>query len=227
MDIEWLTLVLQTSDPLFPTGAYAHSNGLEEIVRLGIVRDEETLRAFLQRQILPMLERLELPYLLALRGALDAQNFPALVRLDRELSAVKIAAEARAESLAVGRQRLRMLLRIAPTAALAELSCAVQTDAAAGHHLTVFAVQMAAVPREVMLQVWLYQTLAGACSASLKLIRIGQEGCQRVLRHCLDHAGETVARALSMNAADIGCFNPLRDIASMRHATAPERMFIT
>ena len=26
----WLAFVLQTSDPLFPTGAYAHSLGLEE-----------------------------------------------------------------------------------------------------------------------------------------------------------------------------------------------------
>src|SRR5206468_508467 len=71
--LEWLGFLLQTSDPLFPTGAYAHSMGLEEMVRLSIVRDEATLLEFLRSQILPALAHLDLPYLRFARDApLDA-----------------------------------------------------------------------------------------------------------------------------------------------------------
>src|SRR4051812_34213231 len=52
-DLEWLPFLLQTADALFPTGAYAHSLGFEESVRLGFVRDEASLRRFLLEQIIP------------------------------------------------------------------------------------------------------------------------------------------------------------------------------
>ena len=62
MSIEaWLLPLLQTSDALFPTGAYAHSLGFEEVVRMGMVRDEPTLREFLVGQIAPAQAAQELP----------------------------------------------------------------------------------------------------------------------------------------------------------------------
>jgi urease accessory protein UreF len=51
----WLPQLLQTADPLFPTGAYAHSFGLEEMVRLGVVRDEAGLTSFMTDHLLPQL----------------------------------------------------------------------------------------------------------------------------------------------------------------------------
>src|SRR5882672_5082613 len=65
----WLPHLLQTTDSIFPTGSYAHSFGLEELVNLGLVQDAPTLAEFLQRQVIPALEHLELPYL---RFALNA-----------------------------------------------------------------------------------------------------------------------------------------------------------
>ena len=41
-ELPWLPFLLQTADALFPTGAYAHSLGFEEIVRLDVVRDESS-----------------------------------------------------------------------------------------------------------------------------------------------------------------------------------------
>ncbi len=60
MPIDWLPALLQNSDSLFPAGAYAHSSGLEEMVRLGVVTDEASLKKFLQEQVIPVLEHLEL-----------------------------------------------------------------------------------------------------------------------------------------------------------------------
>ena len=74
---------------------------------------------------------------------------------------------------------------------------------------------------------YLYQTLSGYCVAALKLLRIGQEACQRVLTAALTKAPEAVkkSRGIVRNAA--GCFDPLLEIASMRHQFANERLFIS
>ena len=62
-DFEWLGGLIQTTDTLFPSGGYAHSYGLEEMVALNKVQSKEDLEDFLIQQILPSLEKLELPYI--------------------------------------------------------------------------------------------------------------------------------------------------------------------
>src|SRR6187399_459763 len=104
-ELDWLPWLLQTSDALFPTGAYAHSLGFEESVRLGVVRDAATLRAFLLEQIVPALREQELPYL---RFACSvADDLAALAQLDHEISAWKLASEAREASAQLGTRRLK------------------------------------------------------------------------------------------------------------------------
>ena len=48
---------------------------------------------------------------------------------------------------------------------------------------------------DAALAAYFYQSLAAICAAALKLIRIGQEGCQRVLRDATAEAARTVARS--------------------------------
>ena len=48
---EWLGGLLQTTDTLFPSGGYAHSYGLEEMVALGRVKSKQDLEEFLMQQV--------------------------------------------------------------------------------------------------------------------------------------------------------------------------------
>jgi urease accessory protein len=227
MPTEWLAFVLQTSDPLFPTGAYAHSLGLEEIVPLGVVRDEKSLREFLQNQILPALAHHELPYLRFAREAAMAENVDELCALDREISAWKIPRELREASMQLGVRRLKMLAQIAPNSAMTAFANRIAAGDARGHHLIVCGLQFTAAPLDAALATYLYQTLAASCSAALKLIRIGQESCQRVLADCLKLAPAAIAASLAVERENAGWFNPLLEIAAMRHERAGERLFIS
>lgn len=223
MSTEWLPFLLQTGDPLFPTGAYAHSFAMEEIVGLGLVRDEATLLDFLRLQIIPALENLELPLLrTACRMAMDA-DFGGLMAMNAEISAWKISRELREASLQLGTRRMQMLGKIRPDEWTGFF------EGKEVHHLVACAVQMALgfVPLEATLAAYFYQTLAGYCGAALKLIRIGQDGAQRVLSACLEQAGASAAASMKVEPEMAGCFNPLLEIASMRHACAPERLFIS
>jgi urease accessory protein len=258
-EFRWLPTLLQTSDALFPTGAYAHSLGFEEFARLAEVRDEAGLREFVELHLLPALRDQELPYL---RFAFEAaDSLAALCEIDREISAWKLARETREASIAIGRRRLAALRAVSDLPRYADFAAAVargepprRQDAkekasvwdasvstslaswrpggepsAHGHHLTVCAVQAAGegFPLDAVLGAWFFQSIAGACSAALKVIRIGQDGCQRVLRAALAHAETIIAASLHVQREDAGTFDPLLEIAAMRHEFSDERLFIS
>jgi urease accessory protein len=227
MSIDWLPFVLQTSDPLFPTGSYAHSFGLEEFVRLSNASDEAALHRFLDLQILPALTNQELPYLRFAHTSSGANDFSALVALDHEINAWKIPSELRAASLRLGSRRLDILLKTASTPLLAEIAARIAARETPGHHITISAAQYAAIPLEAALMTYLYQTLSSYCVAALKLLRIGQEACQRVLAASLEKAPSVLRDSLEVQRPQAGSFNPLLEIASMRHQTAFERLFIS
>src|SRR6187397_1035132 len=108
----WLSFLLQTADPLFPTGAYAHSFGLEEMVRLERVRCESSLRDYLLHHVIPAQTEQELPYLrFAFHAAMDG-DISELCAIAREISASKLAREPRFASAQLGARRLASLMAI-------------------------------------------------------------------------------------------------------------------
>lgn len=228
-ELSWLPFLLQTADALFPTGAYAHSLGFEEAVRLGAIRDERTLGNFLQQQIAPALERQELPYLRLAAEAARISDLQELCALDAEISAWKLASETRNASIQLGVRRLKALRVISASPLLVAYGECITNETARGHHLTVCGVQAALenIPLEAALAAYFYQALAAVCGAALKLIRIGQDGCQRVLREACTDADGVIQRSLVITREDAGWFNPLLEIASMRHERANERLFIS
>jgi len=223
MNLRWLPWLLQTSDAQFPTGAYAHSLGLEEIVRLNVVRDEATLVDFLKNHTLPMLGQFDLPKLRIAWEAAQNEDLPALIQQDHELAAWKVCRELREASCTMGERRLRAVRQINPTPFLD--TCAERLPWK--HHLIILGIQLQNAPLEAALYTHCHQTISGFCSAALKLIRIGQEGCQRTLHSAMAQADVIVEKSLSVEESEIGWFNPLVDIASMHHEQANERLFIS
>ncbi len=226
----WMSLLLQTSDALFPTGAYAHSLGFEESARLGLVCDEETLRVFLQEQIVPMLGGFELPYVRLAFEAARADDWPLLMELDGEVGAAKLARETRDASAQLGARRLKALRVLLPDdPRLAACATAVREGQMAGHQVIVCGMQAAVLglPLEVALTGYFYQAVAAVGSAALKLIRIGQDGVQRAIYSANVGAADAVERSMLVARDDAGWFGPLLEIASMRHERSRERLFIS
>src|SRR5207302_10409756 len=129
----------------------------------------------------------------------------------------------------LGVRRLSALRRLFDTPELAQFESAIAAGRARGHHLVVGALQArtGGIPLTAALTAYFYQSLAAICAAALKLIRIGQDGCQRALRAATADAPAVVHRSLAVARADAGWFNPLLETASLRHARAEERLFIS
>ena len=227
---QWVPALLQASDPLFPTGAYAHSMGLEQwAARCGYTSAED-LMGFFRNHAGPSLARLELPYL---RKALEAVKFDdmqSLLVLDEELDAIKWASEIREASIAQGRGRLRLLNKLwADCEKIEGYAAAVRERKAYGHHLIISALQFEhlQVPRDAALMTYGYQSLANFVSASIKLLRISPESAQRALHAGLKELPQWVEQSGEIDADSIGWFSPAFDIDCARHATAFSRLFIS
>lgn len=226
----WVPALLQVSDPLFPTGAYAHSMGLEQWAATCKFKTGDDLVQFFQEHAGPALARLELPYLRYVREAIVAEDWATVLELDAEIDAWKWASEIREASISQGRGRLRLLKKLWQASPEIETySAAFATGRARGHHLVVAALQfeLLNVPNEAGLMTYAYQSLANFVSASIKLLRISPESAQLALAAGLEQLPDWVAASKQVEREAAGWFAPAFDIASARHATAFSRLFIS
>lgn len=220
---DWLPWLLQVNDSAFPSGAYAHSLGLEELVQAEVVRTPEELEFFLQGQVMPSLLAFEIPVLAAAHGMAGRGDLSGLQTLDGELEGWKLAAELRAASRQLGSRRLALTRQLEDS----PLSGAYAALGAPCHHLIVCALELRALPVEAAACAFAQQTVAGYATAAMKLMRLGQEKCQGIIRRSLVALGPQLEAACRVPLEEAGWFNPLLEIASMRHARAGERLFIS
>lgn len=216
----WLWL-LQANDTAYPSGSYAHSFGLEELVEAGVVKTAADLETFIGKQILPALLTFEIPFFAKAHAAAVAGNLDELLALDAELDAWRIPAELRDASRRIGSQRLDLLAQLDPSPLVTEY----RSLSPRSHHLVVTALELSSLPVTQAARAFSFQSVAGLAAASMKLMRVGQTACQLVVRRSLATLGEKIDSSLSQPVD--GWFNPLIEIASLRHARANHRLFIS
>lgn len=197
--------------------------GLEELVQAGVVPGPEELEVFLKEQIMPGLLAFEVPVLAAAHRLAGRGDLVGLRALDEELEAWKLAAELRAASRQLGSRRLALTRQLEDSA----LCGAYAALGAPCHHLVVCGLELRTLPVEAAACAFAQQTVAGYATAAMKLMRLGQERCQGMVRRCVVELVPRVEAACRVPLETAGWFNPLLEIASMRHARAQERLFIS
>ncbi|QIF01254.1 urease accessory UreF family protein [Roseimicrobium sp. ORNL1] len=221
---EWLPWLLQVNDSQFPSGSYAHSMGLEELVQRGLVPKPDDVEKFLHQQVVPSLCAFELPFLAQAHAAATAHDIAELRRLDDELDAWKLAAELRQASRQIGSRRLTLTRKLEDSTLAAEYA---STDAPC-HHLIVCAIELKSLPVAAAACAYAQQTISGYATSAMKLVRMGQERCQLMVRGAITALAPKLEAAVELTPERrIGWFNPLLEIASMRHSRAHERLFIS
>jgi urease accessory protein len=210
---------------MFPTGAYAHSFGLEGLVEQGAVSDEPSLRTYLLRHVVPALAAAELPLVHAAWQAAGARDAARLVELDDLAEALRTTRELREASRRIGFQRLQTLLQLDTNQLLQDF---VELGGA-GHAPVVFGIECSLwnVPERSALQAYAYQAVSGQVAAAFKLLSFGQMAAQRLINDLGAELEARIDAALAVAPDDAGWFAPLTDIASSRHEQAYTRLFIS
>ena len=215
--------LLQTTDSLFPTGAYAHSGGLEGLVTDGAKDPEELIESILRRAF----ARVDLPACALAHRAAEAGEEAVLLEIDAVVDSLKGPRETREASRSLGRRRLRSLTL--DDRRLASFSRKVDGGATPGHQSVVTGLHLAVagVPRPDALLSYAYATAAGLAGAAMKLLPFGQTAAQALLTRCGGMATGLIDEADKMALEELGAFTPLLDVASMRHETSYTRIFIS
>jgi urease accessory protein len=227
----WLLGLLQVGDSFYPTGAYAHSFGLEALIDLGVVRDRSTLSAFIRLSVLPALRHAELPLAAHAYAALDpvSPDWSLIREISTLAHALKSPRELRAATENIGRQRAELLSRLHAHPLAADY-LARAAAASWPHSAAVSAAlegRVLGAPRDAVLAGIAYSTLSATLAAAMKLLRIGQNAGQSLLTEALAQTAPLISTASDIPLSEIGWFNPWLDIAAARHESAPARMFIS
>lgn len=221
--------MLQTTDSLFPTGAYAHSFGLEGAVQDGLVSTPESFEHFLTHIVIPSLTHQELPAVFHAYQAVLDQNLEKLQELDELYAALKMSREVRTASQKIGTQRLALLSDLLPDPLWNQLEQLKKSKGFQAHEPIILGAQGAISQSDVVssLMAAFYLGLSSQVNAVFKLIRIGQRQCQSILSNCLAQAEEATKIAQTISPEDIGWFTPSLEIVNARHETAYTRIFIS
>ncbi len=175
----WRGCCRSTTRP-FPTGGYAHSYGLSK--SCGSARPRCGIDApASQKSSLADVDSLRTSGCPPRAGGGSGNDLAALVELDAIVDATKTPRELREASRATGRRRLHAFAETGLSPALAALARAIEDGRCQGHHAVVYGAGQAAVPPRALLASWAFQSLSAVCLSAPKLLRIGQDGAQRVL----------------------------------------------
>jgi urease accessory protein len=220
--------LLQLGDSMFPSGAFAHSYGLEQLAREHVVQTPDDLQRFVEsvlRQTLAPCDAVA-----ALRGfeAARINDVASGVDADRALLRTKAALELRAASLATGRRLLDEVSPHVDAPFLHEYASVVKTDRALGTHAVAFGVVCAALgveDAESVAAALLLLSTTGILQAAMRLLPVSHRDVQATLHH-LRHIIATLASGVATGGTrPLRSFQPLQDIASMRHEAATARLF--
>jgi urease accessory protein len=220
--------LLALADQRLPTGGHAHSGGVEEAVRGGLVADAAGLRTFLGRRLLSV-GRVSAGVAAAAAGA-DASG---VHRLDAETDARTPSPAQRAASRSQGRGLLR-LARAAWVGPHVHLAWA--DLGSRPHHPVVLgcAARAAGLGAPEAALAAAYLAVTGPATAAQRLLALDPVEVAVVT---LELAGDidAVAReaaAAARTAAAAGSFaclpddaDPLLDLLAERHARRPDRLF--
>ncbi len=226
-----LVALLQLMDSTFPIGTFAHSYGLEQLVRDRHVRDAGDVEAFVTSVVVSQMARADA---LAAAGAAETAargDLDAVCEVDRALYRTKAAVELRDASTSTG-ARLLQELTAHPEArhGLVEAyAAAVSLGESPGTHPVAAGVAAAAfevAPGDLVAGL-LFSTANALTQAAMRLLPVSHRDAQAMLHRVRSEIASiaTASEATRAGATLFASFHPLQEIAAMRHPSASVRFF--
>jgi urease accessory protein len=211
----------QLISPALPIGGFTYSQGLEWAVEARWVHDRHTLGEWLESFLQRSIATLDLPVLLRLQRAFDAEDHAGVEQWSRYLVACRETHELRTEE----RQRGAALAKLLPDLDV-EIPSGLEQQVASSQ---VAAMALAAsrwnIPAQSTCAGYTWSVLESAVTAGVKLIPLGQTHGQQLVKRLAERIPAAVDHAVTLQDEEIGSSTPAQAIASSRHETQYTRLF--
>jgi urease accessory protein len=213
-----LLRLLQLTDSTFPTGAFAHSFGLETYVARGMVRTAATLEAFIANTLRHAVAPSDGVACVAVAQA-EADWEAVVQRLDRRLTAMKTVTEFRDASRTLGLRLLRTATQLFALPCATSYLRAIDAKSLHGHMSLAYGLSCRdlELPLRPALAAWFRQHCASQVSVGVRLIPLGQTAGQALLARLGTTIIAAVARTLAQDIDDMTSFAPGQELAGILH----------
>jgi urease accessory protein len=222
---------LQLGDTAFPSGRYTLSHGLETLAQSGRLagpdRRDRLLMLLVDCLRFSVAPSDGVALACSHRATGDGFDLPAILEIDRRLSAAKLAREAREASTRTGRALLRTAEAAFPYPPVLDYTEQVRIGRTPGNHAVALGVLTAslAVPRPVAVASELHAFAAGWVSAATRLALIDHRSAQALLHQAHPVIADASRDAVERTLTQIGSCTPMLDVMSMQHEEAELRLF--
>jgi urease accessory protein len=222
--------MLQLADSFFPTGAYAHSLGLEAMVRRGLVRNAsdlaEVLAGQLEWSVVPS-DGVALLNAHRIARSGGEGNLVEIVAIDRQLHAMKLARELRNASTQVGRRILTETKAFAPAGCHQAYAALVVAGESPGCSAVALAVTTAGlgIPADLALGAFCHGYLVGVLGAAMRLLPLSHAQIQGIHHELQPLVARLAIDVADRHWTDMTTFAPELDLAAIAHEGDDVRMF--
>lgn len=211
-----LLRLLAWLSPVFPTGGFAYSAGLERAVADGVVRDTAGLKDWLETLLVygsPWNDAVL--FAESWRAANDADAIADLASLGEALAG---SAERHRETMDQG----RAFIAAARHWFGEDLPSALPLPVAVGR-----ACGLGGIALEDGLAAYLHAFISAQIQAAIRLSVAGQDGAARLLAALEPAVGAAADKAAGSTIDDLGGYAYMAEIAAMRHETLQPRLFLS
>ena len=226
----WLASALQLFDSALPTGAYAHSQGLEGLVRDGWITRVAEVEAFICTEVAASLIHVDLPLLRAAHGIPDRAAWEEILPLDELAEALRPTRELRQCGSRTGRQAWRLFGELLdPDSAQARnhSMCGEYLNTCQAPVVLGLLAGLLGIPPVPAMLAYARQAVVNFAQPCIKLLNSGPTETQRLIYSCARRLPEWVEVSREIPLDEAGCSIPLWDIASSRHQYAAQRLYIS
>ena len=212
-----LTALLQLASAALPIGGFSYSQGMEAAVAAGIVFDRDSAESWIRGQVLQLWARGEARLWPALFTAWQHAESGEL----RRLNTLAL------ESTQTGRSLALWLLALPTIETLDDTRRHSLQALKPLTHLCAHAVasQALGLDPQLGLHALGWSQLEASCAAAVKLVPLGQQAGQHILRRLAVSLSNVVDHALASHPENCSNFAPMLSILGCQHETQYSRIF--
>jgi len=210
-----LLRLLQLASAALPIGAFAYSQGLEQAIAMGWVKDESSAKDWILGLLGHGVGTLDLPVLVRLGQAFSDDDASVACAWNDFLFACRGSAELQAEERHLGGALAKVL------ANAGALRGSAWSREPGPTYVAMFALGAARwnIPKAAAATGYAFAWTEAQVGAATRLCPLGQQAAQRILSAALPVIEHAVDSALRLADDDIGASTPAQAVASASHET--------